>query len=418
MYQGVRGGILGQIKCLLLAVDYYKDHEFSYYIEELKNLTKAAGFTPIDVFTQKLEQIDSKSYFRKGKIAEVAEYCQTNEVDLIIVNNEISGMQNRNIEEITGVKVMDRTQLILEIFAIRAESKEAKLQVSIAQLKYNLPRMVGSYDNLSRQGGGKVGTIARGSGEKKIEIDKRRVRDQISFLENELEKYSKSRNLQREKRRGNEIPIVAVVGYTNAGKSTLMNNLVGADKQVFEKDMLFATLDTAVRKIKLENKREFLLVDTVGFVSNLPHDLIKAFGSTLEEILEADLIIHLEDGLSPYRQIHDKVVSETLEKLGAGKIPLINVINKCDIAEIESEKLKISAKANINVDKLLTEIITNVFSDYEKVAMRLTYKQMNVLDKIRQNHEIINLEYTQDGVEFIVELSQMERDLYNQSIVK
>ncbi len=407
-----------QIKCLLLAVDYYKDHEFSYYIEELKNLTKAAGFTPIDVFTQKLEQIDSKSYFRKGKIAEVAEYCQENEVDLIIVNNEISGMQNRNIEEITGVKVMDRTQLILEIFAIRAESKEAKLQVSIAQLKYNLPRMVGSYDNLSRQGGGKVGTIARGSGEKKIEIDKRRVRDQISFLENELEKYTKSRNLQREKRRGNEIPIVAVVGYTNAGKSTLMNNLVGTDKQVFEKDMLFATLDTAVRKIKLENKREFLLVDTVGFVSNLPHDLIKAFGSTLEEILEADLIIHLEDGLSPYRQIHDKVVTDTLEKLGAKNIPLISVINKCDIAEIESEKLQISAKANINIDKLLAEIIANIFSDYQKVIMNLTYQQMNILDKIRQNHEIIDLEYSEKGVEFAVELSQMERELYSNAIIK
>lgn len=407
-----------KIKCLILAVDYYKNHEFNYYLEELENLTTAAGFEPIGRFTQKLEQIDAKSYFKKGKIAEVAEYCENNSVDLIVVNNEISGMQNRNIEEITGVKVMDRTQLILEIFAIRAESKEAKLQVSIAQLKYNLPRMIGSYDNLSRQGGGKVGTVARGSGEKKLEIDKRRVRDQINFLENELVKYEKSRNLQREKRRKSEVPIVAVVGYTNAGKSTLMNNLVGEDKQVFEKDMLFATLDTAVRKIKLANKREFLLVDTVGFVSNLPHDLVKAFGSTLEEILEADLIIHLEDGLSPYRQIHDEVVNETLEKLGAGSIPRVNVINKCDVTTIESENLQISAKKSINIDSFIAMIIEQIFSDYQTVEMKFNYDEMKILDQIRKHHQVEAVEYLDDGVKCTVELSEMERNIYQRNIIK
>ncbi len=407
-----------KIKCIVLAVDYYQDKNCSYYVEETVNLCTAANFEVVGNFVQKLSQIDSKSYFRAGKINEVADYCQTTTVDLIVVNNEISGMQNRNIETITGVKVIDRTQLILEIFAIRAQTKEAKLQVSIAQLKYNLPRMIGSYDNLSRQGGGKVGTIARGSGEKKIEVDKRRIRDQISFLEKELEKYIKSRKLQREKRQKNATPIVAIVGYTNAGKSTLMNQLVQADKQVFEKDMLFATLDTAVRKIKLENKHEFLLVDTVGFVANLPHDLVNAFGSTLEEILEADLIIHLEDGTSPFREIQKQVVTKTLKQLKADTIPVINVINKADLLAENCDGLAISAKYNQNIDQLLKVISQTIFGEYQQVKMKITYGEMKVLDQLRQNRQATEIEYLADGVSFQIELAVDERQIYQKYIIE
>ncbi len=407
-----------KIKCIVLAVDYYQDNNCSYYVEETENLCTAANFEVLTTFTQKLPQIDSKNYFRTGKINEVAEFCQTTPIDLIVVNNEISGMQNRNIETITGVKVIDRTQLILEIFAIRAQTKEAKLQVSIAQLKYNLPRMIGSYDNLSRQGGGKVGTIARGSGEKKIEVDKRRIRDQITFLEKELEKYIKSRKLQREKRQKNATPIVAIVGYTNAGKSTLMNQLVQVDKQVFEKDMLFATLDTAVRKIKLENKHEFLLVDTVGFVANLPHDLVNAFGSTLEEILEADLIIHLEDGTSPFREMQKQVVTKTLKQLKADEIPVINVINKMDLLEENCEELAISAKYNQNIDQLLKVISQAIFGEYQQVKMKITYGEMKILDQLRQNRQATDIEYLADGVSFQIELAADERQIYQKYLIE
>ncbi len=407
-----------EIKCLVLGVDYYKDNNFSYYMQELVNLVEAANFQVVHEFSQKLEKIDPKTYFKKGKINEVSEWCEQNSVQLIIVNNEISGMCNRNIEELTGVKVMDRTQLILEIFATRAQTKEAKLQVSIAQLKYNLPRMVGSYDNLSRQGGGKVGTIARGSGEKKIEVDKRRVRDQINFLKEELIKYEKARGLQREKRAVNQIPIVAVVGYTNAGKSTLMNYFVNEEKQVFEKNMLFATLDTAVRRIKLNDNREFLLVDTVGFVSNLPHDLVNAFGSTLEEVAYADLIIHLEDGVSENRKIHEKVVNETLASLNVSDIYKINVVNKGDVIEQEIEdRLVISAKTGMSIDKLIKVISEQIFADYINVKLEIPYNKLKIMDQIRKKTQIKNIEYIDNGVIFEAEISAIDAKLYQNYIV-
>lgn len=407
-----------EIKCLVLGVDYYQDNNFNYYMEELKNLVDAANFTVVHQFSQKLDKIDPKTYFKKGKINEVSEWCQENEVQLIIINNEISGMCNRNIEELTGIKVMDRTQLILEIFATRAQTKEAKLQVSIAQLKYNLPRMVGSYDNLSRQGGGKVGTIARGSGEKKIEVDKRRVRDQINFLEEELLKYEKARDLQREKRAVNQIPIVAVVGYTNAGKSTLMNYFVNEEKQVFEKNMLFATLDTSVRRIKLEDKREFLLVDTVGFVSHLPHDLVKAFGSTLEEVAYADLIVHLEDGISENRKIHEKVVNDTLKSLKVDAIPKINVINKGDILTEEiTDSLVISARTGMNIDELIKAISNEIYADYQKCIFEVPYDMLKVMDQIRQKNQVENIEYLEKTVRFECEISVLDAKLYQKYIV-
>lgn len=406
-------------RCLILGVDYFRDGNFNYYMEELNNLVSAAGFNPVKQITQKLEQIDQKSYLRKGKMQEVIDYLDGEDIDLIIVNNELSGMMNRNLEELTGKKIMDRTQLILEIFAIRARTKEAKLQVAIAQLRYNLPRMVGSYGNLSRQGGGKVGTVARGSGEKKIELDKRRIREKIKFLETELQSYKKARKIQREKRNENSIPIVAVVGYTNAGKSTLMNHFVSEEKQVFEKDMLFATLDTTVRQIKTKGKQEFLLIDTVGFVSNLPHELVKAFGSTLEEIADANLIVHLEDGLSPYRDIHEKVVNETLAQLELKDKKVIRVINKADaISESNDETLKISAKTGYNIAEFIDLIEQELFVDYKEVHLQIAYDEMNILDAIRKYNLVTKIEYNEHGVCFNAKLAQEDIQRYQRFIVE
>ncbi len=407
------------VRCLVLGVDYFRDGNFNYYMEELCNLVEAANFEPVHTITQKLDQIDQKTYLRKGKMQEVVDYLDGEEFDLIIVNNELSGMMNRTIEELTGTRVMDRTQLILEIFAIRARTKEAKLQVAIAQLKYNLPRMVGSYGNLSRQGGGKVGTVARGSGEKKIELDKRRIREKIKFLENELTAYQSARSLQRAKRNENQIPIVALVGYTNAGKSTLMNHFVNEEKQVFEKDMLFATLDTTVRKIKTKANREFLLIDTVGFVSNLPHDLVKAFGSTLEEIQYADIIVHLEDGLSPYRDVHEKVVKDTLEQLELIDYELLQVVNKVDlIADYNEEKLAISAKNGINIEEFIQLIEKKIFANHQVVTLHLNYSQMNVLDQIRKLNLVEKIEYDESGVSFRATLSSADVKRYERYIIK
>ncbi len=405
------------MKVFLIGVDYFRGDIFSYYMEELENLAQACGYEVVGVMTQKLQKFDSKHYFGSGKIVELIEQIDDLEPDLVIVNDELKGSQNRNLEEALNVKIMDRTQLILEIFAARANTKEAKLQVSIAQLKYQKPRMLGSYDNLSRQGGGKAGTIARGSGETKLEVDKRKIDDQISLIEKELQKYVASRSLQRVKRTESLIPIVAVVGYTNAGKSTLMNYFVDEDKSVFEKDMLFATLDTSVRKVVLDNNQQFILVDTVGFVSNLPHELVNAFRSTLEEVLEANLIIHLSDVSDPDVELHKDVVRETLDGLGASDIKTINVNNKVDKLDVINEsEINISAKYGNGIDDLVNEISKSVFEQYQLCELHLPYSEIRLESMFREYTYVSESKYDEAGCIIEVILSPIDIEKYSKYI--
>lgn len=401
------------MKAIIIGVDTGKDNNFEYYMEELDNLVNACSIEVVGILTQKLQRIDSKHYLGSGKIDELKLFVEEMEADLIIVNNELSGAQNRNLEKLTECKIMDRTQLILEIFATRAKTKEAKLQVSIAQLKYQRTRMIGSYEGMDRQGGGGFGTIARGSGETKLETDKRKILKQISNYENELEKHVRTRDMQRKRRNNNSLPVVSIVGYTNAGKSTLMNSLVEDTKQVFEKDMLFATLDTSVRKIHLENNIKFLLVDTVGFVSNLPHDLVKAFRSTLEEIEESDLIIKLCDLSSPFQEIQSLVVDDTLKQLKVDHIPTINVYNKADLVdEIDPTKLSISAKQNINLDLLLETVEKKIFADYKEVTICVPYNKSDIISTLKEFTYVVDIEYLDDSIQFKTKLHESDMTKY------
>ncbi|EQG22921.1 GTP-binding protein HflX [Clostridioides difficile DA00062] len=307
-------------------------------MEELKELTKAAGAEVVGSLIQNKHSVDAAYYIGKGKVEEIRAYSDSLDATLVIFNDELSGAQIRNIENVVGRKVIDRTTLILDIFAQRALSKEGKLQVELAQLKYRLPRLYGMGGEMSRTGAG-IGT--RGPGEQKLEIDKRHILNKAADIRRELKEVKKNRETQRVKRLKSNIPIVALVGYTNAGKSTLLNELIKThkdyeqEKEVFVKDMLFATLDVTLRKALLPNKKEFLVVDTVGFVSKLPHDLVEAFKATLEEVQYADLILHVIDATNTSYELQKSTTEGVLKELGVNDKKHILVYNKVDKLELD-----------------------------------------------------------------------------------
>ena len=308
-------------KAILVGANIDFPERFMKLMDELENLASACDIEVVGREVQNLTEVNNSLYIGKGKAEEIARKVEALNVDMIIFNNELSGKQMRNLSKIINCEILDRTSLILEIFSRRARTKEAKLQVEVAKLEYMMPRLVGMHSSLGRQGGGS-GFFNKGSGEKKIELDRRRIEDKLTDLRKELEELSKDREVQRKKREESDIPLVSLVGYTNAGKSTLMNYMIDRfvkddEKKVFEEDMLFATLETSVRKIELDDNRKFLLSDTVGFISELPHDLVKAFRSTLEEIKNADLLLEVIDYSDPDFAEHIEVTKETLEKIGA-----------------------------------------------------------------------------------------------------
>lgn len=294
------------------------NEDISYSMEELAGLAEAAGVEVLGQLVQNLEKPNSATFIGKGKVEELAELCQTMGADTVIFNDELSGMQLRNLEERLGVRVIDRTILILDIFASRATSKEGKLQVELAQLQYRMPRLLGFGLALSRLGGG-IGT--RGPGEKKLETDRRHIAKRMDDIRKELAQAKNTRSVQRSQREKSEIPVVALMGYTNSGKSALMNRLLAMsekeDKVVTEKDMLFATLDTQQRNIHIDKNHEFILVDTVGFVSKLPHSLVQAFKATLEEVTYADLLLHVVDSAYENYDFHIDVTNSVIKELGA-----------------------------------------------------------------------------------------------------
>ncbi|MDF9824148.1 GTP-binding protein HflX [Breznakia sp. PF5-3] len=387
-------------KVLLVGVETPQDKAFEYSMEELENLAYACGFEPIKQIVQKLESMQKHYYVGKGKLEEIAEAAE--DIDVVIFNDELSPSQLRNIDEIIPCVVMDRTMLILDIFARRAQTKEAKLQVEISMLQYQLPRLVGTYENLNRQGGS-AGFYNRGGGETKLELDRRQLEAKIHKKRQELKKMVQERKTQREKRKQTGIKTVALVGYTNAGKSTLMNALVADDeKMVFAEDILFATLETRVRKVKLSDQEECLLTDTVGFVDKLPHYLIQAFRSTLEEVKEADVLLHVIDLNNPYYQEQKNIAIRTLKEIGIEDIPIIEVYNKIDLQGVEASagdhKVYVSSLQERGLELLRKALREALFADYQIGEFLFPYAMGDVVSYLNEQYKVVDMEYHGSGI--------------------
>nr|AVA17749.1 GTPase binding protein HflX [uncultured bacterium]AVA17750.1 GTPase binding protein HflX [uncultured bacterium]AVA17751.1 GTPase binding protein HflX [uncultured bacterium] len=386
--------------------------DITYFMDELQNLAEAAGVEVLGRMIQQIERVNAATYIGSGKVIELAELCENMEADTVIFNDELSGMQLRNLEDGLNVRVLDRTILILDIFASRATSKEGKLQVELAQLKYRLPRLLGFGKSLSRLGGG-IGT--RGPGEKKLETDRRHVKSRVLDIETELKEIRKNRSTQRAKREKSGMPVVAIVGYTNSGKSALMNKLLELvekqEKSVSSKDILFATLDTAQRNIKLDTNQEFLLIDTVGFVSKLPHALVKAFKATLEEVVLADLLIHVVDATSPDAEFKIQVTEQVLKEIGAGGKERIYAYNKMDLlpggteTPRQEESIGISALTGENVDVLVEMVKKKIFGDRIDAKLLVPYDKGSALSYIFEKGIVQTVEHLEEGTLVEVNLS-------------
>lgn len=415
-------------RALLVGVDLNNDDDFEKSMDELENLAEACGYEVAGRTGQNLKTVSNAYYIGAGKVEETAAMVKATEADVVIFDNELTPTQHRNLEKALGCRVLDRTQLILEIFAQRARTKEAMLQVEVARLQYMLPRLGGRGEFMDRQGGGGVGTVVRGGGEKKIVLDRRRIEQNIAALRRELEDISKDRQAQRKRRSESGLPRVALVGYTNAGKSTVMNALVEfslkpENKKVFEKDMLFATLETSVRRIELPDNRAFLLSDTVGFVSKLPHELVKAFRSTLEEVKEADLLLHVVDASDPEAERQVRVTEDTLKQIGAGNIPVIYVFNKADLTGMSFPLVKdniiyISAKERTGVGELAELIRRHAFKSHVDCRMFFPYEYGNVVSYLRENAYVKDIRYENGGTLLVLECSESDYRRYRQFVTE
>ncbi len=378
--------------------------DISYSMEELAGLAEADGVTVAGQMIQSLERPNTATLIGKGKVEELAELCRNMEADMVIFNDELSGVQLRNLEEALEVRVIDRTILILDIFADRAVSREGKLQVELAQLQYRMPRLTGFGRSLSRLGGG-IGT--RGPGEKKLETDRRHIAGRIDDIKAELARIGKTRQVQRSGREKSQIPVVALMGYTNSGKSAIMNRLLQLsereDKTVSSQDMLFATLDTQHRKITLEQGSEFILIDTVGFVSRLPHSLVEAFKSTLEEVRYADLLIHVVDSSYENRDFYMEVTNKVIEQIGAGDKDQIVAYNKMDIAKSVPldvsghEAVYLSAKTGENINVLVEKIREKIFGGRVEMTLLIPYQRGDITSYLCENAQIFSMEYEEEG---------------------
>lgn len=354
-------------------------------LEELRDLAETAGVEVLDIITQNRDRVDAAWYLGSGKMAEIAERAWELDVDLVIFNDELSPSQNRNLEKVFDCKVIDRTQLILDIFALRAQSSEGKIQVELAQYNYLLPRLAGQGKNLSRLGGG-IGT--RGPGESKLESDRRHIRRRIGELKDKLNEVVRTRQLHRERRKKNQVYQIALVGYTNAGKSTLLNRLTNAGTS--EEDKLFATLDPTTRQLQLPNGPEVLLTDTVGFIQDLPTALVAAFRSTLEGVKEADFILHVVDSHHPDLAIHMEVVEKVLSELEAEDIPQVVLFNKRDLIDSDhylpkvENSMLISANNDDDLTTLRRMIEDQVLVSYQSLALKVPADRGDILSLLHR----------------------------------
>ena len=391
-----KGGIVEEAeKVMLISTDSEES------LDELASLAETAGAMVIARVIQNRQKPDSATYIGSGKAEELALTCQAMEIDLAILDDELTGAQQKNLEDILGVRVIDRTALILDIFAQRAQSAEGKLQVELAQMKYRLPRLTGLGTSLSRLGGG-IGT--RGPGETRLEVDRRRIRKRIDDLEGQLSQIKKQRDLRRARREKTGQTTVALVGYTNAGKSTLLNALSGSD--VLVEDKLFATLDPVMRHVDLPENRSCLVVDTVGFIRKLPHQLVQAFRSTLEEALYADLLVVVSDLSSPHYAQQRATVFEVLNDLGASDKPILEALNKADQVSIggviePADAILISAKSGRGLDKLKAEISSRIAALRHRAELIIPYDKGGVLSLIHGKGQVLEEDYTDAGTRVV-----------------
>lgn len=383
---------------LLVSVDT-GDYDAEASLEELFELVKSAGADPVMSVTQNLQKPETGTFVGTGKLQEIAEICEQQEIDLLVFDSELSPTQIKNIENATDVRVIDRTTLILDIFAQRARSKEGKLQVELAQLKYMLPRLTGKGIALSRLGGG-IGT--RGPGETKLETDRRHIRRRMETLKDELAEVEKHRNMLRKRREKDGVITCAIVGYTNAGKSTLMNYLT--DAGVLAQDKLFATLDPTSRALKLPSGVTVMMIDTVGLVRRLPHHLVEAFRSTLEEAAQSDIILNVCDASNDEARTHMKITTDLLESLGCEDTPIITVLNKCDLIDNSTLAqdfracIKISAKNGTGIDELLSAIDENLPVRVKRVTLLIPFTNAGLANEIRTKGTLISEDYVAEGV--------------------
>lgn len=373
--------------------------------EEFIELIKACDMYIVECFKQPIKAINFRTFIGKGKCLEIQTYLTSQKADVIVFNQELSPLQVRNLEELFQIPVLDRTDLILAIFEKRAVTPVARLQIESAQLKKLLPRLIGANTQLGRQS---ASGKNKGAGEKQLELDRRRIKARIHEVDRELKKVEAQRQTQRRARQRSRLPLVALVGYTNAGKSTIMNQLLRnsahkEEKQVIEKDMLFATLDTSIRCIAQPHGHSFLLSDTVGFVSRLPHELIEAFHSTLEEVKYADMLLQIVDASDSEKAKHIQVTMETLREIGAGDIPMLTIFNKCDKTEFhypneQGANLYISAKAQGNMEALLAAINKQLFAKEYHVKLQLPYEKTAIYATLMKYACILDREDQDEGM--------------------
>ncbi len=438
-------------RVILVGADLNNDPEFDYEMEELRGLAKACEMEIAGTVTQKISVVTSATYIGKGKVQEVRLAADELDAEAVIFENALKPSQQRNLQQDFGRPVMDRTNLILQIFNRRARTKEARLQVESASLRYLLPRLTGMGETLSRQGGGTgagggagaAGGLAnRGAGETQLEMDRRKIEKRLTELDKELEQIEQERLTQRSLREKSGLPSVALVGYTNAGKSTLMNAMLDAymdakgqlpdesqdsdhsGKKVFEKDMLFATLDTTVRRICPGDNRDFLLSDTVGFINHLPPALIKAFRSTLAEACNADLLLEVVDFSDVHYREQMKVTEETLSDLGAGDIPRIYVMNKSDLVmdpselpRLNGEKIFMSAKLGTGLEELLGLVRQKLFTEYLECTMMIPYTDGGAVAYLREHATVRSLEYLPEGTQLQLLCKKSDAGRYENYII-
>lgn len=401
--------------------------DFEYTMQELAALVEANNMEVADTIIQNVNSVSGATYFGSGKVTEIKEIANADDVQIIVLNDELTPSQIRNLEKETKLSFMDRTELILQVFSNRAQTKQAKLQVEIAKLQYQLPRIHPSGNPLDQQSAS-GGLANRGAGESKLELDRRVIRKRITALRNELKTVDKTVNVQSRRRTNTSLPLVSLVGYTNAGKSTTMNGILNfnkedsEDRKVFEKNMLFATLDTSVRRIDLEDNTSFLLSDTVGFVSKLPHNLVESFKTTLKEAQAADLLIQVIDISDEHWRNMIEVTEKTLKEVGVVDKPMIYAFNKADLKpgqqfpSIEGDNIYYSAIDKNSIEKLVNLIKLKIFNNYKKTELLIPYSDQKITEEILKTSQVLKKEFINDGSLITANLSPEELERFNKYI--